>query len=89
MAKILKFEQDSCAPCKKLGLFLEHELGVKPDETVNISSGTEDVIELAIQFGVMSTPVLVLVNAGGKEVKRIAGFEGKQEEITELFHMRG
>lgn len=84
--KLIKFEQDSCTPCKMLANYLKHELGIDADETYNITAGTitdnatgsveEDegaVMELAGEFGIMKTPTMVLVDDSGEEIQRFAG----------------
>lgn len=89
MSRIIKFEQNSCVPCQKLKNFLEYDLGVQPDKTFNPSTGDETSLNAAAYFGIMSSPVLILVDDKDNEIERIVGFDGKQERISEMFTKRG
>lgn len=96
--KLIKFEQDNCTPCKMLSNFLQYDLEVDADETVNISAGTiksngqvtEDegaVMELAGEFGIMKTPTLLLVDDSGAEIERFAGVG--HSGVKAIFAKRG
>jgi thioredoxin-related protein len=96
--KLIKFEQENCTPCKLLGNFLKHELGVEVDEVINISNGTittvatgevvedeDKAMELAGDHGIMKTPTLVLVNEEGEEIAKFSGVDqsGVQDILKE------
>jgi len=96
--KLIKFEQTNCTPCKMLGNFLKHELGVEVDETINISEGTitaggiketneDKALELAGEHGIMKTPTLVLVDENGEAIKKFSGVG--QTGVREILSMRG
>ena len=78
---VLDFWATWCGPCKMIAPVLE-ELSA---ERENIKVGKVDVDtegELAVRFGVMSSPTLVFFE-NGEETNRVIGFHTK-EEIEEL-----
>lgn len=86
--KLLFFKQPSCTPCQAASNFIEHELQVKPDETLMLFSGDKRADELAQKFFVMTTPTLLLVNDEETEViKMVRGASPVQ--IEEIFVERG
>lgn len=86
--KVIKFKQNACRPCQMLENFHTFELGVEPDITYNLSNGDES-INVAMKFGIMAAPVLVLVDADENEIERIVGFDGKQDLIRDMFLKAG
>lgn len=97
--KLIKFEQTNCTPCKMLENFLG-ELGVKADETINISQGTivgstgelissdEDaVMELAGDHEIMKTPTLILLAEDGSVIDRYSGVG--QTSVKRILSQRG
>jgi len=85
--KLIKFEQDNCTPCKMLKNFLEKDLKVEVDETVNIASGGPEAIQRAVKYGIMTTPVLLLVDKEGNEIERAAGVG--QTKVRNILAKRG
>lgn len=84
--KLIKFKQTVCPSCEILETFITEELGVNADVTYNISEGGE-ALENAGKYGIMGTPVLLLIDEEGKEVDRVAGVNPGR--ITEIFSKRG
>ncbi|PKR83553.1 thioredoxin family protein [Heyndrickxia camelliae] len=76
--KLLKLYQPSCTPCQFVENFLQDQ-GVEY-ESINV----QEEPDIAFQFGVMSTPVTILVDDEGKEVQRVVGF--KPDEIEEVIN---
>lgn len=69
--KLLKFYADWCAPCKVLSKVIA-DAGDKitlPIEEIDIDNN----LETAIQYGVRSVPVLVLLDDEGNELRRSSG----------------
>jgi thioredoxin 1 len=80
--KIIKFSTPDCGFCKQVNSFLEQNVeSIKVEiETVN----PHDNPELAIAYGVMSIPVMVLVDEEGKVVKTSRGYNPSElEEIIQ------
>ena len=73
--KLIKFEQNMCAPCKVLKNYLENELKVQVDETVNLTTDGDSGFELAGMYGVMKTPTLLLIDDNGAVVDRFSGVD--------------
>lgn len=66
--KLLKLEKYNCAPCKMVESLLE-DSGADY-EKVNI----EDNPDVAMQYGVMGVPVVILLDED-EEVERVVGFD--------------
>lgn len=86
--KLLKFEQNICTPCKELNKFLTEDLMVKPDEIYVLDGDSDEDREKAGEYGIMSTPVLILTDDDGVEIRRIAGARDRGA-ITAIFTERG
>lgn len=82
--KVIKFFQKPCVPCNMLEDIL-NGLGVKPDESYNVKE--EDGMEKAGEFGVIKTPMLILLDDNGKEVQRYQGVG--QTKVREILTQRG
>jgi thioredoxin-related protein len=85
--KIYKFKQVVCRPCTELDLFLANDLEVTPDNTYVLDGEKDSDREKAGQYGIMSTPTLVLVDDNGVEIDRVIGTN--KEAVTALFEQRG
>ena len=86
--KLIVFKQNNCRPCDILANVLEHDLGVEADLVVNLSIPTEEGIELAGKYGVMSTPVIVLEDEKGELLREIRGVPTRGD-IESIFEQRG
>ena len=74
---LVDFYADWCGPCKMLGTVLE-------DIDTNIIKINVDTHqELAMKFGVMSIPTIILYK-NKKEVNKFIGFKSKEEIIDLL-----
>ena len=85
--ELIKFKQIVCRPCTELDLFMTHELGVKPDVEYVLDGGDDYHLEKAGEFGIMNTPVLVLIDDNGNEIDRVIGTD--RSKVTEIFKKRG
>jgi len=77
---LVDFYANWCGPCQMLGTVLEkieNELGVSV-----LKVNTDEFQELAIKYGVMSIPTVILFE-NGEEIKKHIGFM-KAEEIKEF-----
>ncbi|MGV3093626.1 thioredoxin family protein [Streptococcus pluranimalium] len=74
--ELVKLEKHNCTGCELVENFLVDE-GVSYDK-VNV----EDNPEVAAEYGVMSVPVLILLDDNGNEVQRSVGF--KPDEISDM-----
>lgn len=69
--KVLKFYATWCEPCKMLSRIIE-DAGDKitvPIQNINI----EEDMDTALEYGIRSVPVMVLVDEQGQEIKRQVG----------------
>lgn len=85
--KLLKFEQENCNPCSQLKNFLELDLGVKVDETINLTTDGDSAFELAGMYGVMKTPALVLIDDMGVVVDTFVGID--KDGVKAILSKRG
>lgn len=74
--KLIKLYQPNCRPCAFVDNFLK-DTGVEY-ESINVVENTEK----AVEFGIMATPVTILLDDQGNEVKRSSGFN--PAELEEL-----
>lgn len=73
---VIDFWASWCMPCKMLSPIVDEVAEEMQDVTVG-KVNIDEQQELAMQFGIMSIPTLVVLQ-DGKEVKRSAGFITKQ-----------
>ena len=71
-----------CMPCKMLAPVLENVSDMVGDSAKVVKLDIDQNMPLAIQYGVMSVPTMVVVK-GGKEVDRIIGFR-QPNQIVEV-----
>lgn len=69
--KVLKFYASWCEPCKMLSRIIEdaQDRITVPIENINI----EEDIDTALEYGVRSVPVMVMIDESGQEIKRQVG----------------
>lgn len=73
--KLLKLEKYQCNPCNMVEIYLQNA-NVEYDK-INI----EDNPEVAVQYGVMGVPVLLLLDDNGEEIDRVVGFNPREIDI--------
>ena len=73
---VIDFWAPWCMPCKMLSPIVDEVAEEMQDITIG-KVNIDEQQELAMQFGIMSIPTLVVLQ-DGKEVKRSAGFITKQ-----------
>ena len=80
MYRLLKLYQPSCRPCQMVSQFLESQ-NVE-HEAINVLENPD----VAVKYGIMSTPVTILLDDKGNEVKRSIGYNPSelQEMISKL-----
>lgn len=75
--KVIKFYKNGCAPCKSVEQYLDSN-GIQYED-VNIY----DDPDTAFDHGIMSVPVVILLNDDGTEANRAIGFNiDKLKEIV-------
>lgn len=73
--KLIKFEKHNCPGCVLVGNYLDDQ-SIKYD-----SINAEENPDLAGEYGIMSTPVTILLDDEGNEVKRSIGFKPDDLEV--------
>lgn len=79
---LVDFYADWCGPCQMLAPTIEEIAEERKDITVakvNVDEGSK----LAVQYGVMSIPTLIVFK-GGKENARLIGYTSKDEILAKL-----
>lgn len=79
---LLDFYADWCGPCRMVAPILEEIANEHPEYVIG-KINVDDEPELAVQFGVVSIPLLVVLK-DGEVVNQALGARGK-EQILALF----
>lgn len=79
---LVDFYADWCGPCKMLAPIVEEIAAERADLTVAKVNVDEDS-ELAIKFGVVSIPTLIVFK-DGREATRIVGYRPKEAILAEI-----
>lgn len=78
--KLIKFYGNACSGCDRLAITLENAFPEANEKIVkiNLSEATGVDMALAINFGVMTTPTLLLIDDAGVELARTNGYMAPQ-----------
>jgi len=76
---LVDFFAEWCGPCKLMGEVLE-----EMEDTKILKVNTDEFTDLAMSFGIMSIPTLILFK-NGEEVEKRIGLQSKSE-IEELIN---
>jgi thioredoxin 1 len=66
--KVIKLSQPQCTPCKMVGNLLDDK-GINHEE-IDITERPD----IPAEYGVMSTPVTILLDDDKQEIERVVGF---------------
>lgn len=80
MPVLIDFYADWCGPCKMIAPIIEKIANENSDIKV-VKINVDDEQELAIKYGVMSIPTIVVIKEG-KEVNRKVGLADKTELLN-------
>ena len=79
---LLDFYADWCGPCRMVAPIV-HEIADENDNVVVAKINVDNEPDLAMKFGVMSIPTLVVMK-NGEEVKRATGARAKPQILAML-----
>ena len=92
MAKFYLFSKESCGPCMLVDKYM---VSIKDERTSLLEKvDLEDVsnvpipqenLDLAKQYGVTATPVLVIVDEDGEKLEEFTGGMGITQNIRKMF----
>lgn len=80
---VVDFYADWCGPCKMMSPIID-EIANEMGEAVKVGKvNVDEEQSLAIQFGIMSIPTIVIIK-NGKVTKTFVGVQNKENIIKEL-----
>lgn len=79
---LIDFYADWCGPCRMMSPIVDEIAEEMADVTVG-KVNVDESPELAIRFGIISIPTLIVMK-DGKEYKKIVGLRGKAEILSYL-----
>ena len=80
---LVDFWAEWCGPCKMIAPVLEEMAGELGDQVVITKLNVDENPDIAMRYGVMSIPTLLLFD-GGEIKKKIVGAKGKGALMQEL-----
>ncbi|MFI7009543.1 TlpA family protein disulfide reductase [Streptomyces sp. NPDC050145] len=82
-ATLVQFSSAFCAPCRATRRVLAEVAAMVPGVS-HIEIDAEDRLDLVRAVGVLKTPTVLVLDAGGREVRRAAGQPRKADVIAAL-----
>ena len=79
---LLDFWAPWCGPCRMVAPLVEEIAGERPDITVG-KINVDEEMELAVQFGIVSIPTLIVMK-GGAVAEKAVGYMPKAEILKML-----
>ena len=79
---LLDFWAPWCGPCRMVAPIVEEIAGERDDIVVG-KINVDEEMELAVQFGIVSIPTLILVKSG-MEVEKVVGYRPKEDILDML-----
>ena len=79
---LVDFYADWCGPCKMLAPIVE-QIAAENEQVAVFKLNVDEAPELAMQFGVMSIPTLIVFK-GGKVANKTVGVQSKQTILNML-----
>lgn len=77
---LIDFYADWCGPCKMLSPIIDEIASEREDITIG-KINVDECQELAIKYGVMSIPTLIVIK-DGKETERLVGLSTKDKILS-------
>lgn len=82
-ATLLQFSSAFCAPCRAVRR-VSGEVAAMVPGVQHVEVDAESHLDVVRQLGIWRTPTLLVLDAGGREVKRATGVPGKPQLIAVL-----
>ena len=71
-ATFVQFSSPACSPCRSVRRVLSDHVAANPD-LVHVDIDATERLDLARRLGILRTPTVLLLDAGGVVVRRISG----------------
>jgi len=84
-ATLLQFSSAFCAPCRATRRVLADVSGLV-DGVAHVEVDAEQHLDVVRRLGVLKTPTTLVLDAGGREVKRASGQPRKADVLAALDH---
>ncbi|MFH8804017.1 thioredoxin family protein [Streptomyces sp. NPDC017936] len=82
-ATLVQFSSAFCAPCRATRRILGEVAGMVPG-VVHLEIDAEARLDLVRELGVLRTPTVLVLDAGGRVVRRAAGLPRKADVVAAL-----
>jgi thiol-disulfide isomerase/thioredoxin len=82
-ATLVQFSSAFCAPCRATRRILGEVAGMVPG-VAHLEIDAEDRLELVRELGILKTPTVLVLDAGGRVVRRATGQPRKADVIAAL-----
>ncbi|MEV7398561.1 thioredoxin family protein [Aeromicrobium sp. NPDC092404] len=82
-ATLVQFSSAFCSPCRATRVLLA-DIASKVDGVVAVDIDAEDNLDLVRRFGIMRTPTVLVLDAGGAVTTRASGLPRREQVLAAL-----
>jgi len=82
-ATLVQFSSAFCSPCRATRVLLT-DIAAKVDGVVTVDIDAEEHLEMVRRFGIMRTPTVLVLDAGGVVSTRASGLPRREQVLAAL-----